>query len=221
MTSKVRRVSAEFAVALTFLVWAVQSAAQETAWPVVTVVVRGQELVDGDVLQQSMSVVSRIYRQIGVEVAWVDPEWFAAQMPGDAEGRIRFCRRVVTVHLSRNEPPGPLAYRPNVLGVAAMGARFAYVFVERVTLLADRRRIDAGDLLGHVMAHEIGHLLLPAHSHSASGLMRADLNLELVQKHRLEFAREEGALIRARIVSEMRAQTPSIESVAGAGDRLM
>jgi hypothetical protein len=28
--------------------------------------------------------------------------------------------------------------------------------------------------LGHVMAHEVGHLLLGAHSHSRTGLMSAD-----------------------------------------------
>jgi hypothetical protein len=50
---------------------------------------------------------------------------------------------------------------------------YSYVFYQRV---AEQQRINeqnAAVLLGHVMAHEIAHLLLGTNSHSASGIMRA------------------------------------------------
>ena len=34
--------------------------------------------------------------------------------------------------------------------------------VERLTYVAKSKSLDVGDLLGVIMAHEIGHLLLPA-----------------------------------------------------------
>jgi hypothetical protein len=47
------------------------------------------------------------------------------------------------------------------------------VLADRVAAMAARAPADAGTLLGRVIAHEIGHLLLGTASHSRSGLMRA------------------------------------------------
>jgi hypothetical protein len=52
----------------------------------------------------------------------------------------------------------------------------AYVFYRDVLTLA--REGDAAEyrLLGHALAHEIGHLLLGPNSHSATGVMRGQWN---------------------------------------------
>ena len=49
----------------------------------------------------------------------------------------------------------------------------ANVFFERVSLLGESSGASRALILGHAMAHEIGHLLLGAGSHSRSGIMRA------------------------------------------------
>jgi hypothetical protein len=48
----------------------------------------------------------------------------------------------------------------------------ASVFFDRVSKLAGGDRAPAQVLLGRAMAHEIGHLLLGANSHSPTGIMR-------------------------------------------------
>ena len=52
----------------------------------------------------------------------------------------------------------------------------AAVFLSRVRATAARDPELAGvdDIMGCVMAHEIGHLLLHSSSHSSEGIMRAD-----------------------------------------------
>jgi hypothetical protein len=48
------------------------------------------------------------------------------------------------------------------------------VFADRVQAMAALAGVDAGELLGRVMAHEIAHLLIGTHDHSPRGLMRGE-----------------------------------------------
>ena len=50
----------------------------------------------------------------------------------------------------------------------------ATVFSDRINEAATRAGVEPGTLLGRVMAHEVGHLLLGNGYHGVSGLMRAD-----------------------------------------------
>jgi hypothetical protein len=47
------------------------------------------------------------------------------------------------------------------------------VFHDQVVRFATEQRLGAALVLGTVIAHEIGHVLLPQHGHSKEGLMRA------------------------------------------------
>jgi hypothetical protein len=48
----------------------------------------------------------------------------------------------------------------------------ATVFADRVSALAHSARVDAGELLGRALAHEVGHMLLGRADHPSEGLMR-------------------------------------------------
>lgn len=50
----------------------------------------------------------------------------------------------------------------------------ATLFSDRIDQAAARIGVDAGALMGFVMTHEIGHLLLGVDYHSENGVMRAD-----------------------------------------------
>jgi hypothetical protein len=104
----------------------------------------------------------------------------------------------------------------------------AYVFYDRVQHIAETyintsRDCAACDLdnvivLAHVMAHEIGHLLLP-YGHSATGLMRANWDagdLHRAVYRQLKFTPEQAALIRARLLgaAPRPADRPGATSVA-------
>ena len=67
------------------------------------------------------------------------------------------------------------AIAPSSLGSALFDAGagvLATVYADRVVSLADRARVDPGRLLGRVIAHELGHLLLSGPTHGPGGLMR-------------------------------------------------
>ena len=56
----------------------------------------------------------------------------------------------------------------------------ATAYSDRVTSAAVRVGVDAGTLLGLVISHELGHLLLGSGYHGWSGVMRADWSEELL-----------------------------------------
>jgi len=88
---------------------------------------------------------------------------------------------------------------PGILGIAVSGTRVAQILYPRVARIAFAAGKPVARVLGIVIAHELGHLLLPPQSHSREGLMRASLNLQLAAARLLGFTLDQGALIRARV----------------------
>ena len=88
---------------------------------------------------------------------------------------------------------------PTVLAQAAKVCGRAYIFSHRVAALAKRHQRDLGSLLGQVIAHEVGHLVLPEKSHSATGIMSASLDLGPTAD--LAFTPEQAAAIRQTLAS--------------------
>ena len=68
---------------------------------------------------------------------------------------------------------------PNILAQANSDARRVYVFWERVGPAVNRQAVAHGDALGVVIAHELGHVLMPARSHSQTGIMQDNYNVYL------------------------------------------
>ena len=68
-----------------------------------------------------------------------------------------------------------MAIKTEQLGYAAMtreGGAYITVFLDPAQQKARVRNLTNGVYMGHAAAHEIGHLLLGANSHSSSGIMR-------------------------------------------------
>ena len=81
-------------------------------------------------------------------------------------------------------------------------AIIAYAFYDRVQLYSAELGLDASQMLGHVMAHELGHLLLPHGAHSLAGVMRGawdGTQAKQATLGRLTFTSAEAALIRDRL----------------------
>lgn len=79
---------------------------------------------------------------------------------------------------------------PRELGSALIDSAgygtLATVFVDRVDAMAQQASADRWSIVGRVMAHEIGHLLLGTHSHSDTGLMREMWTLNDLTRDRKE-----------------------------------
>jgi hypothetical protein len=75
----------------------------------------------------------------------------------------------------------------------------ATVFVDRVYAFAAAAKTDVLSVLGRVIAHEIGHLMLGSNDHTETGLMRATWSHETTSRDRGEdwqFSRSDLARIR-------------------------
>lgn len=148
--------------------------------------------VPPNILAQAKKDTGRVFQNIDVEIVWLDQD-------GDSLQDAASLRSVVVVHLLNREltdrmhPPDPL------LGIAA-GTGWATVFYSRIEDLSPTR--DANDIacrLGHVIAHEIGHLLLRSKAHSRSGIMQAVLNMQLAARGGLFFTADQARRIRTTL----------------------
>src|SRR5262245_15798428 len=90
------------------------------------------------------------------------------------------------------------------LAQANSDALRVYVFSDRIGPAVDHHAVGRGDALGLVIAHELGHVLLPARDHARTGIMQANYNVYF--SYRLKFTAEEAVAMRAFIA---RAQGPA------------
>src|SRR5688572_6712745 len=113
----------------------------------------------------AQDAVTRIYAKAGVRLAWV-----TGHDQTDAPGlhvRVQLLPADMAMKKIRTE-----RLDNSVLGQAARGAGRAFIFTHRIASIALRHRDDFRRLLGVVMAHELGHLVLPFYGHSDRGIMR-------------------------------------------------
>jgi len=139
------------------------------------------------------------FHAIGVEVVWQECGEGAAE--AEAAHRRRF-----EIRLRNDTPPkmaGPTSL--DAMGrayVSEEGTGFmADAYYRSVQLVAEANSSDVSALLGCVMSHELGHLLLGP-GHVPNGIMRAAWKLQDVdaaRKRSLKFDQAQGARIRTAL----------------------
>jgi hypothetical protein len=124
-------------------------------------------------IARAQALVTRIYRTIEVDTCWKHTVG-ARQL--HCPERVAPDAHDVYILLLDSEMSERLGVADDVVGVAAIavqgGGLVAYVLVDRVMVAAKQAGVDPMGVLGLVIAHEIGHLMLPANAHSLTGLMR-------------------------------------------------
>jgi hypothetical protein len=139
-------------------------------------------------LAQMEEVVARSFLDIGVQVIWEHGD-VALDDPRGLRVRLRL--------LSRNNANRKIAAERTgsaVLGLTNRPARIVYVLCHRIAEASVKYGHDYTRILGFVVAHELGHVLLPAGSHSHTGVMKGRANLWGKIAH--EFTPAEGEAIR-------------------------
>src|SRR5262249_3730663 len=136
---------------------------------------------------------THIYEAAGIRVRWMD---------GCSDSRRRtdgllHLTIVIVGEAATEQKAAAEGFDSTVAGQAARGTGRAYIFYPRVMFAAVRRGRDIGFVLGMVIAHETGHLLLPENAHSNVGIMRADLNLTSLGTQ--EFMASQSAAMKARL----------------------
>ena len=125
-------------------------------------------------LARAKQFVERLYAKSGVELRWIDPAHVLTS-PTSLPLQLVLVASDMTA-----QKEGPHRHNGEVFGSANRDARRAYVFYSRVANHALVSSSNVTVLLAAVMAHELGHLLLPA-GHSSRGLMRAQWSGRIVQ----------------------------------------
>ncbi len=159
--------------------------------------------VPGVMLAKAQRFVDEVFERSGMTIAWHEP-WSLAARSNDekAKKRLRVAIRIVP-----NRMIGDWAGQHDLLGFSLVPANgkmgvIGGAYYERIEQLSRRLGGDSALILGYVMAHELGHLLLGAHSHAPSGIMSYPLTrkeLALACQGQLDFARSEVGKIRARL----------------------
>ena len=132
-------------------------------------------------------VAANILHRAGVETTWI-----ACPQESHSPMAARTCTDAlqtdeVMVRILRAPGRKPEGAATDVLGdahidVAAGTGALATLYVDRIAAMAGASSFDTGTLLGRVMAHEIGHLLLGSNAHQRQGIMRATWSPFLLQR---------------------------------------
>ena len=167
------------------------AAAQAPTQPVVHVQIMDLAEVPENTLVRAQAEATRVFQLSGITLVWVDADT---------------CRNsCLTVRLV-TQAMSPKSQNPRVLGIApsseeARGINL-WIFYPRVKAHSADLGMYAWQLLGHVMAHEMGHLLLPHGAHAAAGVMRAEWDRAQVKSAdagQLTFTSAQASLIRERL----------------------
>ena len=147
-----------------------------------------------DTVLRAETQASHVFQEAGIRVLWRNPLWEAhAELQPVAMLMVR-----VVPH-SRD-------LEGEIFGLAFLdedgSGRQADIFYDRIAKLGVHPAQDRAVLLSAVMTHELGHLLLGPHAHTATGIMQArwdDATLRRVAHGLIGFSAEQDARMRARV----------------------
>jgi hypothetical protein len=183
----------------------------------ITVRIRNYARIDPGVLFNAETVASKILQEARVDTVWV------VCFDGSAWSKDMACTNlpgpmVLTVNVLPFSKSQAFPLRGDVFGYAIEDGEQgfgcdAWIFNDRIKSFALGRELSVAQLLGHVLAHELGHMLLGANSHSGMGLMRAHWSSRelLAADHGgLFFSASERGRIRKAMLARWRADSRGV-----------
>jgi len=169
------------------------------AGPGITVLVYNYAAVPAVTLERVEDEAARIFRHAGIETAWRDcrAEARETNLPCPAPAIFTPGLRIVpNLQLVRN------AVRADTMGYSV--GYFATISVDSADILSRRGLGEVEGILGHLAAHELGHVLLPGTAHTVTGIMKARWNRDDWNTARLGwvfFARKQSEFMRRELLA--------------------
>jgi hypothetical protein len=166
--------------------------------PVLMVAVYDDVQLRPDVLSQAQEEATRIFLKAGVTALWIPCKPQAGPIP-DSRCQNPAAPRQLALRIV------PRAWKgsDSIFGVAFLSEKgtgaYGDVFYDSVEKLHQDWNVSLPRVLGHVMAHELGHLVLGSNAHSRNGIMRPSWHrdeLRLVNMGNLLFSFEQAHSIR-------------------------
>lgn len=154
-------------------------------------------------LEEALEEVARIYSTANVNMRWL-------YCRAETGGAMVDCPALQPNAVVLRIIPGPLKIVSKwALGFSLVdenGGTQAAVSLLHVKMCVARQKliqVSLSRVLGHAMAHEVGHLLLGTNSHSSAGLMQADWDdaaMNRIANGALNFTAAESERIRASVM---------------------
>jgi len=148
----------------------------------ITVNVKDYANVDAKTLFQAGQVATEVYEEAGVKIDWINLPKTPTPSSVDATGSDQSSLSALHINILSDEMTKQFGMAKNVMGFApgeGPDRRLVYVFYSSARRLAQKRTPSnpvqsaaIPQILGEMMAHELGHVLLNLASHSESGVMK-------------------------------------------------
>jgi hypothetical protein len=191
-----------------------RAAGQETGGPAVTLRVYNYAAVPAGTLQEAREKILRIFQEAGVGIEWIEP--LANQSGRSTAAAVssppKFAvRMMIRPKMVAKDPTTPASVMGIALASDESGGTVS-LFYDQVCRVARRYQQPIADLLAIAIAHEVGHLLLPPPSHSATGIMRASWDGDDIRHAvvgQLSFTAREASLMREKLAGCCAAERTS------------
>jgi hypothetical protein len=193
--------------------WAVPAWAQTSAAPQLVAGISNHAGVDPHVLSGALVITKLSFRQVGVEVDWRAAGSTAVTTdPASVWVSVSLLGRGMTTFGTPDR----------ILGIAparAAGPQQVFVFYDRIERLARLGSQVIDRVLARVIAHEIGHALMPGDGHSEAGAMMPSMRLTAADALAAPvFTSEQGIAIRRALTRRHEhRETPAHAASASAG----
>ena len=177
--------------------------------PTATVLVYNYARVSTTILTAAEREAGRIVDAAGVQIIWV--ECPTRSVTTSAEARCSRTLESADIMLRVLPPPAQHRLKADVFGFA-ISPILASVYCDSAVRLAVEEEyveFDARTILGYVIAHELGHLLLGSNSHSSGGIMRSPWGPKQVREAlmgTLLFTPEQAKVMQAEVRARTRPQ---------------
>jgi hypothetical protein len=159
--------------------------------------------VEQSVWLQAQGRATEIMRHSGISLTWLACGSSAIRMPDSNCSAISY-----PAHLSVRLVPKASPVKGDIFGQtfqdAAGEGNYVLIYYASMKAFRAATTVSTGELLGCVIAHELGHLLLGTASHSPAGLMSGvwqDAELQQAVHHNLYFTSGEGDRMRFHFAS--------------------
>jgi hypothetical protein len=154
-------------------------------------------------LALAQSEATSIFREARVQIVWFNYLHLGSGSGGPSDYFQPFCPGDIAMRILSPEMENRLPLNSTTLGFALPTGAIANVCYDRVTGLAAGPDPPIHHVLAFVIAHELGHLLLPLTGHSPSGIMRAKWTLDelvIARSPYLLFTAQQSRLMRAHLL---------------------
>ena len=170
-------------------------------------------------------VVARALGNSGIQLKWtrcLGDDGTTASFPSPCDLSARASDLVLYFVGSLKELFKPADYNTLGFSIIPRGnepATMAYISYPRIQRLSSETSVNVAELLGLAAAHEIGHLLLGSRNHADQGIMRANWQLQDIERRgwKLNFTRDQLQQLRASVQTRLRLDGPKDDHPQEAG----